>query len=148
MCRVSQSQRTGYRLSVAAWLVAVLALFMTLTTSAAEACPKSGAADGAIRSAGIIQVTAIAFEAEDMAYVTAVSPTAGTVSQPHCCVSGGFCSGAGCASACCAAWSTAVDRVSAGIDLLDVNAAYVCFGQGGIISTPPPPDFRPPRFIA
>ena len=51
----------------------------------------------------------------------------------------------GCQSGCCAACSAAVDLTNSGLDLSEEMSGHVFAKFGDVVSTKPPPDFRPPR---
>lgn len=149
MCRQLRTTRlrgmcSGHRRSTIMWLATVVAMFMTLATGAAQACSKQslhgsvtgsvGVADGAMR---VAQVTAVM-----------VSNSAASVRGMPCCVKSDHCSSVGCASACCAGCTVAIDFVSSSIALRDAAGVYIFRTHARIVPVRPPPEFRPPRFFA
>ena len=131
------------RVLIAAVLVAGLAMSTVLTTEAAQACPTDS------KSSNSVSVVQKSERALAVVSATSAPAVAIDVSQGRrrCC--GGIHSqGADCVSACCFAFSAAMNGANAG---LSFAAASICHGlprQDGLVATRPPPDFRPPRIFA
>ena len=140
----SQASRAMSHVLVATLFVAGLAMLMTLTAGEAQACPPGKEASGSV------SVVHKAKHAVATKSVTSAPTLAKDLSQVggQCCGGGSHSHGVGCASGCCSACSAAIDAASSGLVLLDGSISHVLPQQSGMISTRPPPDFRPPRIIA
>ena len=64
------------------------------------------------------------------------------------CCGGASHSNPGCQTGCCAVCSTAIDLTNSGLDLSEEINDHVFAKSGDVVSTEPPPDFRPPRFFS
>lgn len=64
------------------------------------------------------------------------------------CCGGTSHSNSGCQTGCCAACSTAIDLTNSGLDLSEEINDHVFAKSGDVVSTEPPPDFRPPRIFS
>lgn len=146
-----QASRAVRHVLVAILLFAGLAMFMMLTAGAAQACPPGKEVSGSVSITHKVKwAGTIAHEAKLI--VTTASASSAPVLAKTICQGGGLCCGGnshshgvGCASACCSAFSAAIDIASSGFFLLDGSIGHVLSRQDGLASTRPSPDFRPPR---
>jgi hypothetical protein len=129
---------------VAALLVAVLAIFMTLTAGTAHACPPGKDASGSFSTEHKARHPAVTRS------VTSTPVLAKDISQGsrRCCGGCSHSHGIGCASGCCSACSAAIDAASSGLALLDGSIGHILPRPDGVTPTRPSPDFRPPRSVA
>lgn len=141
----SQASRAMSHALVAALFVAGLAMSMMLMAGSAEACPKGKEASGSVSVVQHKVIHSIATK-----WVTSAPMLAKNLSQTggQCCGGGCHSHCKGCASGCCSAFSTAIDAAASSLVLLDGSIIHILAQQSEIISTRPPPDFRPPRIIA
>ena len=131
------------RVLIAVVLIAGLATSMMLMTEAAQACATDSKKYS--NSVGIVQKSERALAAVSAASAPTVVLD---VSQDHwqCC--GGIHSqGADCVSACCFAYSAAMNGAIVGL-VFAASIRHSLPRQDGLNATRPPPDFRPPRTFA
>jgi len=148
--RAAQSQaRCAMHCGLAAMsLAAALALFIVFTGGAAQACPKDKQTAHLAPYAHEIERVMVA-----AAVVVSAAAPAPIVAKSifqyggQCCGGGCHSHGVGCASGYCSSGSTAIDVVSAGLDLPDSSIRYCSRDPGRIVSTKPPSNFRPPRIF-
>jgi hypothetical protein len=133
----------GRRFAVILWGVVVLSVLVTLLPNAAQACPKQHA------GSGITGAVTIAPKAAHQSTVKAVSAArVGAATRGHCCERCGHGGNGACKSGCCAACTAAIDIVAAGVELPDTPRSHGLPIPGKVISSIPPPDFKPPRSFA
>jgi len=143
----SQARCATHRGFAAMFLAVAFALFIVFTGGAAQACPKDKPAAHAAPYAHKIERVMVA-----AAVVVSAAPApivAKGIFQygGPCCGGGCHSHGVGCASGYCSSGSTAIDVVSAGLDLPDSSIRYCSRDPGRIVSTKPPSNFRPPRIF-
>ena len=136
----SQPPRAVFHVLGATLLVTGIAVFMMLTAATAKACSIDQEASNS---------ASIAYQAE--AAATIVSATSNLVltkdiaqDGKHCCVGGSQSHGGDCASGCCSTCSSAT-VLSSGVVLFGELPGHILSQTRGVISTRPPPEFRPPR---
>lgn len=139
----SQASRAVSHVLVATLLVAGIAMLMMLTAGTAKACSADKEASNS---------ASIAFQAEAAVTVglaTSYPALTKGIAQGgrHCCAGGSQSHGGDCASGCCPTCSTAT-VLSSGVVLLGDSTGHFLPQAGGIVSTRPPPEFRPPRKFA
>ena len=140
----SRPSRAMSHVLVATLFVAGLATLMMLTAGGAQACPPGKEASGSV------SVVHKAKHAVTTKWVTSAPTLAKDLSQigGQCCGDGCHSHCNGCVSGSCSACSAAIDAAGSGLVLLDGSIIHITAQQSGVISTRPPPDFRPPRIIA
>lgn len=141
----SQASRAISYALVATLFLAGLAMLMMLMAGSAEACPKGKEASGSVSVVHHKVKHPIATK-----WVTSAPMLAKDLSQTggQCCRGGCYFHCIGCVSVCCSAFSAAIDAAGSSLVLLDGSIIHILIQQSEMISTRPPPDFRPPRHIA
>lgn len=146
-----RASRIVPRVFVAVVLVAGLAMFMMLTARAAQACPPGKEASVSVRLAdkaervGTIEDEAALAETVALVSSAPVLAEAAYQGGRPCCSDNSYSHKGCCASACCSAFSLAIDVAGSGIIPLDGSVCHVLDAQEMAVPTGPPPDFRPPR---
>ena len=131
------------RVLVAVVLVAGLAMSTVLMTEAAQACATDSKSSNSV---SIVQKSEQALAAVSAASSRTVVLDI-SQDQGRCC--GGIHSqGSDCVSACCFAFSAAMNGANAGLDFSAASIRHGLPRQDGLNATRPPPDFRPPRTFA
>ena len=139
----SQPPLAVFHVLGATLLVAGIAMFMMLTAVTAKACSIDKEASNS---------ASIAYQAEAaVTMVSAASYLALTtdIAQDgrHCSGGGSLSHGGDCASGCCSTCSSAT-VLSSGVVLFGESPGHFLSQTRGIVSTRPPPEFRPPRNFA
>jgi hypothetical protein len=127
------------------FLAAAFALFIVFAGGAAQACPKD-------KQAALLATNAHKIERVMVAAAVVVSTAPAPIGAKgifqyggQCCGGGCYSHGVACASGCSSACSSVFVAMSVDFDFPDSLVSYSSCGPGGIVSTNPPPTFRPPR---
>jgi hypothetical protein len=136
-----EASRAVPHVLVATLLVAGFAMFMMLTAGVAQACPPGKVASGSV---------SIVHKAKHaIAMMSVISaPALAKDMSGRCCGGGSHSHGIGCANGCCSACLAAIDIASSGLLSAEGSICHFLPRQSGVVSSRPPPDFRPPRTFA
>ena len=125
-------------------LVVGLAMFMMASSGPAQAYAPGQEPSAAI---GITHKTTAAVAIMAPTFASELACAISQDGEP-CCGSGAQSHHANCVSGCCSACPATGDVASAGFVLLDGPTGHLLPRHSGVVSTRPPPEFRPPRILA